>query len=134
MMPDVVVLDASVGVKWFRAERGSDAARDLLVAHRNAETVIAVDTLFTYEVLGALSRSRTGAHVHEVWHDLAAWNLEVLPLSEKLIVAASAQRDALGCSLYDAFSAGLASLLRCPLVSADAQAHGSFPDVRILGA
>ena len=133
MTASVLVLDASVGVKWFRDERGSDAARALLAAHRDGQTILAVDTLFMYEVLGALSRSHARAELDAVWRDLGAWELAVIPLSEELVNAATTQREALGCSLYDAFSAGLASLIQAPLISADARAHGAFPSVRILG-
>jgi predicted nucleic acid-binding protein len=133
MSPAVLVLDASVGVKWFRAEQGSDAAWDLLASHRSGEVILAVDTLFMYEVLGALSRTLTSTHMDDVWKDLSVWNLAVVPVSQRLVVAATAQREALACSLYDAFSAGLASLLRCQLVSADARAHGGYPNVRIIG-
>lgn len=133
MSARVYVLDASVGVKWFRDERGSDDARTLLASHRDGKAILAVDTLFMYEVLGALSRSRARAELDAVWRDLSAWELTVVPLGAQLVDAATAQRDLLGCSLYDAFSAGLASLVRATLISADARAHGAFPDVRILG-
>ena len=133
MTASVFVLDASVGVKWFRDERGSHAALELLMAHRGGEVILAVDTLFMYEVLGALSRSRGREQLEALWRDLVDVQLAVIPLSEELVNAAAAQREALGCSLYDAFSAGLASLVRAPLISADARAHGAFPSVRILG-
>lgn len=103
------------------------------MAHRKGDVVLAVDTLFMYEVLGALSRSRAQEHLVEHWRDLTSVRLAVMPLSEKLVTAATAQREILDCSLYDAFSAGLASLLRAPLVSADTRAHGAYPQVRLLG-
>ena len=134
MSVPVLVLDASVGVKWFRDEPGSDEAHRLLTAHRTGGTILAVDTLFIYEVLGAISRSRVRTDIEGAWRDLATVDLAVVPLGQELVAAAAAQRAVLGCSLYDAFSAGLASLLRAPLVSADARAHGSFPGVRLMDA
>ena len=126
------VLDASVGVKWFRNEPGSAEARQLLVDHIEGRAVIAVDSLFFYEVLSVASRG----HVHEdalrVWSDLKRLELVTVPLGEELLQAAVSFRAAQGCSLYDAFSAGLADLLDAPLFSADARAHGGHARVRLV--
>ena len=54
---EVCALDASVGVKWFRDEAGSDRARALLQRHIDGEILISVDTLFYYEVVRAASRA-----------------------------------------------------------------------------
>jgi predicted nucleic acid-binding protein len=133
MSASVLVLDASVGVKWFRPERGSDEALELLMAHRKGDVILAADALFMYEVLGARSRSHAEERVDELWRDLVNVRLAVVPLGDKLVRAAAAQRALLACSLYDAFSAGLASLLHAQLVSADTRAHGGYPNVRIIG-
>ena len=85
----VCVIDASVGVKWFRNEPGPHAARELLARHVAGEIAIAVE-------------------------------------------AAARVRAQIGCTLYDAFSAGLAQLLDVPLYSADARAHGHLPGVRLI--
>ncbi len=129
----VYVLDASVGVKWFRSEQGSIEAIQLLASHVRGELVLAVDWLFMYEVLGVLARHRHPRGIEQAWDDLVAWELNVVALEADLVAAAVAQREVLSCSLYDAFSAGLASQLRAPLVSADARAHGAYPQVRLLG-
>lgn len=132
MQPPVCVLDASVGVKWFRNEPGSREARDLLERHVVGELVLAVDSLFLYEVLAASARDGRADDVHRIWDDLDRVDLAVVPLSATLVDAAARQRDSLGCSLYDAFSCGLAELLDSPLYSADARAHAEFPAVRLL--
>jgi predicted nucleic acid-binding protein len=132
-MTSVLVLDASVGVKWFRREADSDEARDLVRAHLRGSTLLAVDTLFLYEVVSGATRGRNGGAMERVWADLQALNLAVVPPGAELMAAAAAQRQALGCSAYDAFAPGLATLLRAPLVSADSHAHGAFPGVRLIG-
>ncbi len=38
-----------------------------------------------------------------------------------------------GCALYDAFAASLATLLDAPLYSAHTRAHGAHPGVRLIG-
>jgi predicted nucleic acid-binding protein len=129
----VYVLDASVGVKWYRPESGSREARDLLARHVAGEIILAVDSLFLYEVLNASTRGERAEEVSLIWEDLQGIGLAVVPLSDTFVDAAARQRDALGCSLYDAFACGLADLLHAPLYSADARAHGAFPAVRLLG-
>ncbi len=126
------VLDASVGVKWFRNEPGSQEALRLLESHISGDVILAVDSLFVYEVLAVSSRDGIAADVELVWDDLRRVDLAVVPIGETLVAAAARQRDTLGCSLYDAFSCGLAELLDAPLYSADARAHGDFAGVRLL--
>ena len=128
-----IVLDASVGVKWFRLEVGSEAARELRTRHIEGDVLIAVDTLFCYEVLGATARERDAAAAERIWRDLESLGLAVVPLGEELVAAAAAARARYGCSLYDSFSAGLAEILDVPLYSADARAHGAIERVVLIG-
>jgi predicted nucleic acid-binding protein len=131
-MTSVLVLDASVGVKWFRREAGSDEARELLRAHLRGSTLLAVDTLFLYEVVSGATRGQNRGAMERVWADVESLDLAVVPPGAELMAAAAAQRQALGCSPYDAFAPGLASLLGAPLVSADARAHGRYPGVQLI--
>lgn len=133
MNPPICVLDASVGVKWFRTEPGSIEARALIQEHIQGRRMIVVDTLFLYEVVSVCARESVADDVVRAWRDLERFELAVVPPSEKLLAAAAAQRTVLGCSLYDGFSPGLASLLGVPLYSADARAHGAFERVELLG-
>jgi predicted nucleic acid-binding protein len=132
-MTSILVLDASVGVKWFRREAGSNEARELVRAHLGGATLLAVDTLFLYEVVSGATRGQGGDAMERVWSDLRAFDLAIVPPGAELMAAAAVQRQALGCSPYDAFAPGLAALLRAPLVSADARAHGRYPGVRLIG-
>jgi len=130
----VCVLDASVGVKWFRDEPGSEAARALVEGHIAGTLTIVVDTLFGYEVLRAASRDAEPRDAIRVWSDIARLELITVPLGEELVSAAADARADLSCTLYDAFSAGLATLLEAPLYSADVRAHGAHPGVRLITA
>lgn len=126
------VLDASVGVKWFRNEAPSSGARELLADHIEGRAVIAVDSLFFYEVLSVASRGHVPEDALRVWNDLKRLELVTVPLGDELVEAAVRFRAESGCSLYDAFSAGLADLLDAPLYSADSRAHGGHPRVRLI--
>ena len=134
MSVPVCVLDASVGVKWFRDEPGSEDARRLVEEHIAGTRTIVVDTLFGYEVLRAASRDAELSDAVRIWSDLARLELITVPLGEELVAAAAGARTSLGCTLYDAFSAGLATLLEAPLYSADVRVHGAHPGVRLIGA
>ncbi len=134
MSTTLAVLDASVGVKWFRDEPGSEQARELVEKHIAGELTIVVDTLFAYEVLRAASRDSEPPDAVRVWTDLAALDLVTVPLGEELVSAAVRAREALGCTLCDAFSAALADVLDARLYSADARAHAAHPRVWLVGA
>ena len=129
MTVPVRVLDASVGVKWFRNEAGSAEARKLLADHIEGRVVLAVGSLFFYEVLSVAARGHVAEDAPRVWDDLKQLDLVTVPLGDELLEAAVRFRAAHGCSLYDAFSAGLADLLDAPLFSADLRAHGEYARV-----
>jgi len=78
----VCVVDASVGVKWFRNEPGSSEARELLARHIGGELALAVDSLFLHEVLRVASRDAHAEDAVRVWADLAALDPAVAPLLE----------------------------------------------------
>ena len=79
-LPDTVVVDASVGLKWVIDELGSDAAV-ALVAGRALVTsalfwVEAANVLATKERRGELDR----VGLEDAWRDLAQAPLETVPL------------------------------------------------------
>jgi predicted nucleic acid-binding protein len=108
-------------------------ARQLVADHIAGRVLVTVDTLFWYEVLRSASRDGRPDDVMRVWHDLERVDIVTVPLGVELVEAAAAARVAYGCSLYDAFAAGLADLLGAPLYSADARAHGTHPRAVIVG-
>jgi predicted nucleic acid-binding protein len=117
----VCVLDASVGVKWFRNEQGSEQARELVEGHIAGSVALVVDTLFAYEVLRAASRDSEP-------HDAVRTG----PISPRSISSRcrSAMNSCLPRPTHARRSAvrstthsrpGLATLLGAPLYSADAR-------------
>lgn len=128
----IVVLDASVGVKWFKEEAGSQKARTLYQRGANGEIVLAAPTHFVHEVLSAVGRYLTPATIPEGWEHLCACGLDVVPLTSEVIAEAAAQCEVLGCCFYDALAPACASLLGATLASADAKAHGSFRELLLV--
>ena len=133
-MPEVrlVVLDSSVGVKWFRDEAGSDTARSLLVGHRAAKHQIVVPAHFMHEVTATALRAYGLRAAEETWDALSAARLTVVDLDDRVAREAFRQCRALGCAFYDALPAAVASLIGAKLYSADRRAHGAFPAVRLI--
>ena len=125
-----IVLDASVGVKWFRDEAGSAEARELLRAHRVGELTMAVPGVFAFEVLDVARRRLGPDFALALWDEIEDADIAVVPSG--LVEGALRWSRRLGCTLYDAAAPALAEALDAQLVSADRRAHGQFPGVRII--
>jgi predicted nucleic acid-binding protein len=128
------VLDASVGVKWFRTERGSEDAREFLLGATQGSLRVAVPTHFVHEVLSVIERrDHLPARVVEAWDIISDSGVDIVPLTEEVVCEAAAQCGLLGCSFYDALAPAVASLLGATLVSADFKAHALYPGVELIG-
>lgn len=127
------VLDASVGVKWFKPESGSEEALALLSAAIDRGIRLVAPDHFAAEVLAVVRRHYSPADVLAAWDHLDAAGVAIVRTSRELVAEASSQCEALDCSFYDALAPALASLLDAELVSADARAHGAYPGVRLIG-
>lgn len=132
MTPNAVI-DASIGVKWLRRETGSAEARKLLERHVNGELELVADHLFLYEFLSVAQTARCAISPEQAYQTLLDTHIELVAPEPVVVHSAIAQARTLGCSLYDAFAPGLAVLLGATLYSADAKAHGAFPDVVLVG-
>lgn len=139
----MIVLDASVAVKWFIEETGSAAALALLDQHSNA--IVAPD-LFGVEVAAAFVR-RANMHkdesdlLREAVADFAAMlerSMVLLPgtTPAQVAVAADLAID-LGHPLKDCLYLALAIEIGCQLWTADAKFAAKalviYPDVTVLG-
>jgi len=129
----LVVLDASVGVKWFAPETGHDVAIDLLRESAAGSIVLVVPDLFVYEVVRTVRRkagSDVAADVIAFFEDAG---LVSVPPTAELLRRALGMTDSLQCDLYDACAPALADMLDARLYSADRKAHGRFRDVVLVG-
>lgn len=123
------VLDASLGVKWFKPETGQDAALNVLERAMHEEIALAAPTHFVHEVLSVVRRHYQASDIAPAWERLSATGITIIPLSDEVIAEAAVQCDLLGCPFYDALAPACASLLDATLASADARAHGAYPGV-----
>ncbi len=130
--PTLVVLDSSVGVKWFKDEPGTTEARELLRLHRDRAVRLVVPAHFIVEVAAVATRHDTVVG-ERVWKLLRLADLTVVALDDTLAAGAFSMCRSLGCSFYEALAPALAEYLGVPLYSADARAHGRVEGVRILG-
>lgn len=130
----VVVLDASVGVKWLREETGSQEARELLMSHGRGEIQLVVPVIFMHEVLDVARRVHGVETACALLAVLERDDLFVLGADAPFFAAALEMCTRLGCTVYDAAAPVAAEMLGAELVSADRWAHGDFAGVRIIGA
>ena len=132
-LPEVFVVDASVGVKLFLDESGShEAERLFTLLGTERPHVIAVPDLFFIECANVF-RSRAHRHLMSAEQARAAFAiLRSLPLrnvsTADLVPAALDLALVHGLSVYDATYAALAGQLDAPLVTADAKLARKLDD------
>jgi predicted nucleic acid-binding protein len=129
-----VVLDASVGVKWFVAEAGSDRAYGLLEQCADGEIDMVVPVHFVHEVLAVVRRDFGPEGIVPAWEHMKGAGLQVVALTDDVVGEAAKQCEELACALYDALAPAVAALLGATLVSADAKAHRGVHGVELMGA
>ena len=117
----MIILDASVILKWFQQEEDSERALMFEKRHINGEEVIGAPDLLLYEVTNVL---RYGKHITE--HDaeqildvLARMEIQIFSfsffeLNEVLLFARE-----YGITVYDGLYVILAKRLQCDFVTAD---------------
>lgn len=130
----MVVLDASVGVKWFRDEPGSGEMRRLIRDHADGVIAIHVAEHFVVETLGVVNRWFGPAAILPAWDAITLAQIEVHALNPELVGEAARQCALLGCTFYDALAPALAVIMGAELVSADRRAHGAVAKARVVGA
>lgn len=140
-MPDVVVIDASIAMKWLIIEEDSDKARTLGRSWRNDSVRLAAPHIVLAEVSNALyQRVRRDlmsvAYARGLLRRFVLNGLEVhhtVHLYQRAIEIASQLNQ--GAS-YDSLYLALAESLDCDLWTADARfyraARGRYPRVRLL--
>jgi len=130
---ETLVLDASVGVKWFKDEPGSDEAIALIDRLGAGEVALVVPAVFPHEVLDVVRRRYGASRARRAWARFDAAGLVVAGVDASLIDATLAVAERFGCTVYDAAAPALAARLGCAFVSADRRAHGRMKRVRLIG-
>lgn len=132
-MSTVLVLDSSVGVKWFRDEVGSDEARQLLRDHGEGRVSLVAPSIFLVEVLDVARRHFGVPGARAVWESISRDGIALLGVDPELTTRTLDVCERLVCTVYDAAAPALAEYLKCDLVSADRRAHAGFGGVRLIG-
>ncbi len=139
----MIVVDASLAVKWFLEEPESDLAQEILAKNLGQ---ISVPDLFAIEVAAALVRNanihkRTHAamraHIDDFVALLSGDEIELVRMQPQQIANSASQAINLGHPLKDCLYLALAMELGCELVTCDARfaakAKGVWAGVRVLG-
>ena len=116
-----VVLDASVVVKWFSKEEGSDLALKLRDEHLAGRMTLISPDLLIYEVSNAL-RHNPGFDADDVKgavRDLFDLELDLVPPNEEIFSKAAMRAFELGISIYDACYLALAELMGLEFITGD---------------
>lgn len=125
----MIVLDASVGVKWFLREAETETAMKLLDVLAAGQEVAAIPELFYYEVFAVVARKHEnpGLWAKEGWPWLLDLPLRRVPVYAELGLAMQ-QFAAQGLSGYDASYAALASLHNGRWITFDRRASALLGD------
>lgn len=137
----MIVVDASVAVKWLLPEEGSEAARELLTG----SAPLIVPEIAQIEVPGAVLRKLRAGLLDdseakgsiELWNDLVRENVRIVPMDELLDRAI---QIAITCShpLTDCLYVAAAAQLDAKLLTADAALHTrcrrAHKNIGLLGA
>lgn len=121
-MPEIVVVDSSVAVKWFRRDGEDSVAQawEILERHRLGEVSISVPALLHAEVANALLYRGTAPEVvAAAVRSLDEIALATVPVDAPLLELAVEIASADEIALYDAVFIALAQRLDAGLVTAD---------------
>lgn len=122
-MTGLLVVDASVAVKWFKphGEQHLEQALELLVAHRDGDVTLAAPAHLRLEVLNALWSKRVDARrLGQVARALDDFELAWFEIDRDLTEDAARIAAEARLTVYDAAYAALARRLDAELLTCDA--------------
>lgn len=117
----MVVVDASVAVKWFKPDEKSPQADFFMEEHLAGRESIFVPVLFLYEVTNALwvSKRLMRSEIESALSLLNRARLTYLAPDEEMLRGSLLVSEELRLSIYDASYVALARRFGCKLVTAD---------------
>jgi len=115
------VLDASVLLKWFIEESGSELALDLKSLYLNREIEIIIPDLALYEIPNVLrfKRSIPESQLRSVMQAFWLLDIEIVAPNEALLEEGIHLSFATGLSFYDCSYLALARQIDATLITAD---------------
>jgi predicted nucleic acid-binding protein len=127
MARPALVLDASVGVKWFspKDEAALKQALSLRDAHIFQQILVMVPDLFYYEVTNAVTNKKSFSNqmVQSVASSLFSLNLQTITIATELLCAAADISRQFNITIYDSCYVAIAAGHHCPLVTANPRHH-----------
>lgn len=128
------VVDASVVVKWFLNEAGSENALKLKEEHVLGKTLIVVPELMVFEVLNALRfKKKTQTELVEAGKFLEDMQFRVEKTSEFILQKTIQVSLQYNLTIYDAAYIALAMVHGAPMITADKEL-AVVPNVVLLGS
>ncbi|MBI2852350.1 MAG: type II toxin-antitoxin system VapC family toxin [Chloroflexi bacterium] len=123
MARQALVLDASVGVKWFSAKGEASLSQALAIrdAHIAQQALILVPDLFFYEVANAIIHKEfiPLEAAQSAIASMFALGMNVVSMSSDLLGASAMLSRKLRVTVYDSCYIALAQKYDCPLVTAN---------------
>jgi len=114
------VVDASVLVKWFAKEEGTEKAIILRKEHEQGTVLLIVPDLAFLEVMNALTfKGNDQKTLMEALNSLWEEQLHVERLTKSLVEKAIINAKMYNLTVYDALYVTIASIHGCPLISDD---------------
>lgn len=131
------VFDASVIIKWFIEEEGSDRADKYLQAYKNRQFSILVPTLLFYELGNILlAKKATAKQAGQIMQYLHALNLTKVDIGYESFRKVFQNADDLQITYYDASYLTLMQKESCEFVTADRKLYEKvrkvFTSVKLL--
>jgi len=118
-----LVLDASVGVKWFSAKDEASLAQALAIrdAHIDGDALIVVPDLFFYEVANAIAQKKSipSEAVQSAVANMFALGLTTVSIDSELLDASVTLSRQLNITVYDSIYIAAAVKHDYPLVTAN---------------
>jgi len=128
MARQALVLDASVGVKWFsaKAEQSLRQALQIRDGHVAGDLQVLVPDLFYYEVANAIVHKKhiPADAVQSAVASLFALGLQTASVETALLETSTGLARKFDITVYDACYVALAKQAECPLVTANPRHQG----------
>ncbi|MBI4066136.1 type II toxin-antitoxin system VapC family toxin [Candidatus Gottesmanbacteria bacterium] len=134
----MIVIDASVALKWFHKEKDSELANLILSNQQKGDISIAAPDLLLVEVANAIatkSAISTAGLAHSL-RKLRKMDIRFYRMEQEIVFAAAREAKKYKTSVYDMLYAQFARMLGTELITADEQfvRKTKFAHVKLLSA
>jgi len=119
------VIDASVAVKWFSEEEGTERALEVRDGHIDGRRTLVAPDLIVYEIANALrfKTEFTGEYVARAVGDLLDLQMDLIEPGRELIRLGSELAYRYGITVYDSSYLALGELMGIEVYTSDKQLY-----------